>query len=240
MSALPPQASSFAAPIDHLFGVIHIVSAAAFAIVEGLLIYAIVRYRKKPNVRASYFHGRPSLEIAWAVVPAGILLWLAFASRDLWARVRYEQSYPADAEHIEVVAQQFAWNVRYPGADANFGKTEAGQVTDQNPFGRVGSDVNGKDDVITLNEMHLVLGKPVRLTLRSRDVIHSFFVPEFRFKQDAVPGSAIEVWFTPTRAGKYEIACAEFCGPAHYRMRGYLTVGTEAEHAAWLKEQLSY
>lgn len=207
---------------------------------QGLLLFAIIHYRKRRGVSASYFHGRPALEVAWAVIPAAILLWLAFASRDLWAKVRYQENFPANAQHVEVLAQQYAWNVRYPGADGRFGKTDAAGVSDQNPFGRVDGDPDGKDDMITLNEMHLVTGKPLRLTLRSRDVIHSFFVPEFRFKQDAIPGSAIDVWFTPTRAGKYEIACAEFCGPAHYRMKGFLTVGTGQEHTEWLKEQASY
>lgn len=237
---LPVEASNFAAPIDYLFNVIHWISAVMGTLVYGLLLFAVIRYRRRAGARAAYFHGKPVLEIAWAIVPGAILLWLAFASRDLWAKVRYQQNFPANAEHIEVLAQQFAWNIRYAGKDEQFGASDPLKITDQNPFGRLEADAQGKDDVIALNEMHLVLGKPVRLTLRSRDVIHSFFVPEFRFKQDAVPGSAIDVWFTPTRAGKYEIACAEFCGPAHYRMKGYLTVGSQEEHEAWLKEQASY
>jgi cytochrome c oxidase subunit 2 len=240
LSGLPPAASNFAAPIDSLYAKILWISIGAFVLVQALLLVALVRFRERVGRRAVYTHGLPWLEVAWAVIPALILLWLAFASKALWAKVRYADSFPANAAHVEVLSQQFAWNIRYPGADGRFGKINAALVSDKNPFGVDPADADAKDDIIALNEMHLVEGKPVRLTLRSRDVIHSFFVPEFRFKQDAVPGSAIDVWFTPTRAGHYEIACAEFCGLAHYRMKGFLNVGSEAEHVAWVKEQARY
>jgi len=205
--------------------------------VQGLLLVALVRYRRGRSLRAQHSHGHPLVEFVWVAVPTVILVWLAFASQSLWARVRFPAAPPANALQVEVQGQQFAWNVRYPGPDGKFGATRGELIADDNPFGRVENDPVGADDVILINEMSLVSGRHVRLFLTSRDVIHSFFVPQFRFKQDAVPGSRIEVSFVPSKPGEFEIACAEFCGLGHYRMRGFLTVHSEAAHAQWLKER---
>lgn len=199
-----------------------------------LLIFALVRFRRSRSSQALHYHGNYKAEMIWAAVPAAILIWLALASQSLWGRIRAPESFPEDALKVEVMAQQFAWNIRYPGPDHVFGKTRPELMTDDNPFGRVPDDADGTDDIVLLNEMSLIAEKPVRLLLRSKDVIHSFFIPEFRFKQDAIPGTEMEVWFVPTTPGNFEIACAEFCGLAHYRMRGILTVSTEREHEQWL------
>jgi len=145
---------------------------------------------------------------------------------------------PADAITIEVTAQQFMWNVRYPGPDGKFGRTNPALVDDTtNPLGMVRTDPDGKDDVVTLNEITVPLGRAVRILLRSKDVIHSFFLPNFRVKQDAVPGMTPEIVFFPTRKGTFELACAQLCGLAHYRMRGTFNVVSPEEFTAWLRRQ---
>ncbi|MBI3494322.1 MAG: hypothetical protein HY047_21450 [Acidobacteria bacterium] len=145
---------------------------------------------------------------------------------------------PSDAVTIEVTAQQFAWNVRYPGPDGKFGRTDPRLMDDAlNPLGRDRSDPAGADDVITTNEITVPVGRTVRVQLRSKDVIHSFFLPNFRVKQDAVPGMTPEVVFVPTREGEFELACAQLCGLAHYRMRGFFNVVSPPQFDEWLRKQ---
>jgi cytochrome c oxidase subunit 2 len=136
-----------------------------------------------------------------------------------------------------VTGRQFFWVVRYPGPDGLFGRTAPDLITTENTLGLDKADGAAADDVVLLNELHLPAGRPARVLLRSTDVIHSFFVPEMRVKQNAVPGMNIAVWFTPTRPGQYEIACNQICGLGHYRMRGFLHVEERAAFEAWLREQ---
>ena len=145
---------------------------------------------------------------------------------------------PPDAVTIEVTAQQFAWNVRYPGPDGTFGRTDPRLMDDAlNPLGRDRSDPAGADDVITINEITVPIGRTVRVQLRSKDMIHSFFLPNFRVKQDTVPGMTPEVVFVPTREGEFELACAQLCGLAHYRMRGFFNVVSQQRFDEWLRKQ---
>ncbi len=139
---------------------------------------------------------------------------------------------------IEVTAQQFMWNVRYPGPDGKFGRTNPALVDEAtNALGMDRTDPAGKDDIVTINEITVPVDRPLRVILHSKDVIHSFFLPNLRVKQDAVPGMSPEVIFLPTRIGNYELACAELCGLAHYRMRGFFNVVSEREFDAWLAKQ---
>ena len=150
----------------------------------------------------------------------------------------FASAVPPDAVTIDVTAQQFAWNVRYPGPDGRFGKTDPRLVDDTtNPIGLVRDDPAGKDDIVTLNDIAVPVNRPVRIQLRSKDVIHSFFLPNFRVKQDAVPGMTPEVVFVPTRTGEFELACAELCGLAHYRMRGFFHVLSAPQFDDWLRVQ---
>jgi cytochrome c oxidase subunit II len=152
----------------------------------------------------------------------------------VWAEY-FDSRPPADTLTIDVTAQQFMWNVRYPGPDGRFGKT-APELVDEatNPIGRVPGDPAGHDDILTLNEIAIPVNQPVRIVLRSKDVIHSFFLPHFRVKQDAVPGMTPEIVFTPTVVGDFELACAELCGLAHYRMRGNVHVLAARQFDDWL------
>jgi cytochrome c oxidase subunit 2 len=160
-------------------------------------------------------HGNTLLEIVWTVIPSLILLGLTIASQRVWADIRFPANQPKEAVQVEILAEQFAWNVRYPGPDGQF-ETE--------------------DDVTTLNQLHLPVGQVTLIRLRAKDVIHSFFVPEFRVKQDAVPGLPTQMWLEPTRAGEFEILCAELCGLGHYRMRGFATTESTEQFQAWLQE----
>jgi len=154
----------------------------------------------------------------------------------VWASIYFSDE-PANATVIQVTGEQFVWNFHYAGADGQFGRTDTKLITSTNAVGLDRSDPVAKDDVLSIGIMHVPVGKPVRVQLRSKDVIHSVLLANFRMKQDAVPGMAIQVWFTPTKPGQYEIACAELCGLAHYRMKAALTVDESQEKFnQWLEE----
>jgi cytochrome c oxidase subunit 2 len=211
---LPEGVSTYSGRIDSLFGLILWITGIVFVVVELLLLFFLFRYRHREGRPAHYTHGSNRLEVIWTIVPAVICVVLALLSRATWADIK--QHLPKEAVQIEVTAEQFAWNIRYAGPDNKF----------ETP-----------DDVLTLNQLHFPVGKPVVVTLRSKDVIHSFFLPEFRVKQDAVPGLPTRIWFEGTRTGNWEIACAELCGLAHYRMKGFVTVETPEQFGKWLTDQ---
>jgi len=144
---------------------------------------------------------------------------------------------PEDAVNIVVTGQQFAWNNHYSGEDGIFGRTDVALITPTNPVGLDGNDPAAADDFVLINQLTVPVDRPVKITLRALDVIHSFFLPHHRVKQDAVPGMSIPVWFVPTREGRFEIPCTELCGLGHYRMQGFLNVVSQAEYDAWLDEQ---
>jgi len=211
---LPEGVSSYSGRIDGLFRLILWITGVIFVVVEALLLYFVIRYRHREGRRAHYTHGNNRLEVVWTIVPAVICVVLALLSRRTWAEIK--QQMPEGALPIEITGEQFAWNIRYTGPDGKFGTA---------------------DDIVTLNQLHFPVGRPVVVTLRSKDVIHSFFLPEFRVKQDAVPGMSTHIWFDATRTGNWEIACAELCGLGHYRMKGFVTVESPEDFQKWLAEQ---
>jgi len=143
-----------------------------------------------------------------------------------------------EALQIDVFAQQFAWNVRYPGPDGIFGRVDVSLIDEMsNPMGIDRSDAAAIDDVVVINQFFVPVDRPVEVTLRSRDVIHSLFLPNFRVKQDAVPGMSIPVVFVPTEEGRFEVACTELCGLGHYRMMGFFNVLSQGEFDDWLQQQ---
>src|SRR5262245_47648676 len=233
----PPLASEHGGSIDSLFMAVLIVSGIAFVLVQGALGYFIVRYGSNGTEKASYWHDNPKAEAILLIATAVILTVLVFMGQRVWANVYFSDA-PANATIVEVTGEQFFWTFHYAGADGQFGRTDTKLITSTNNIGLdKEGDPSAKDDVVSQNQLHVPVGKPVRIRLRSKDVIHSFFLPNFRMKQDAVPGMNIEVWFTPTKAGAYEIACAELCGLGHYRMKAFLTVD-ESQDAfnKWLEE----
>jgi cytochrome c oxidase subunit 2 len=249
---LPPLAAAHGGQIDSLIGWIHVFMLVLFVGWGGFFAYSLVRFRRSRNPVADYAgvrsHRSTYLEIAVAVVEAVLLIGFAIP---LWA-ARVDRIPPeSEALVVHVTGEQFAWNVRYAGPDKVFGKTDVKLIDLQaNPLGLDQSDPAAKDDVVTLNQLYLPVNKPIIVKLRSKDVIHSFGVPELRVKQDAVPGLTIPIWFVPTvttaemrtRTGnpefQYEIACAQLCGLGHYRMRGFVTVQTAEEFDKWMEEKL--
>ena len=223
---LPPLKSDRIA-IDHALAITLAVTGLVFIVTNLMLAWFGYAYQDGPGAKAAYWHDSPRLEMTWTLVTAGILAIFLFNALSLWAKVTAPP--PADAVLIEVTGQQFAWNVRYPGKDGVLGKTDHLQASQDNPIGLVKDDPASKDDLLLLNQIYLPKDKPVRVQVRSMDVIHSFFLPNFRVKQDAMPGMTIDIWFTPTELGDFEIACAEHCGLGHYRMRGQVHVVPAAD-----------
>lgn len=214
--SLPINASTQGVVIDNLFWIIFWITAVAFVLVEGGVIWFLWRYRSREGHKATYTHGNTTAEIIWTAVPALAMIVLGVYSGRVWNSIRGPDSYPEDALTISVVAKQFEWNVTYPGADR----------------------VLGNDDDFTIrNRFEFPMGEPVIVRLESEDVIHSFFIPELRVKQDAVPGMTIPIWFEATQTGEFQIACAELCGLGHYRMRARVVVHDQASFDSWYRDK---
>lgn len=200
--------------------------------------YLLIRYRRREGVSARSAHEGPLKSL----IPDAIILIFELALIFLyaipsWSRIKFDLPKPEEANNVHIIAEQFAWNVQYPGADGKFGRRDAKFIDSGNVLGLDPEDPPGKDDIVTLNELHVPLGRKTLVSLTSKDVIHSFFVPEFRVKQDAMPGMEIPLWFEPTIAGKFEIACAQLCGIAHANMRGDVYAHSPEEYREWLASQ---
>jgi cytochrome c oxidase subunit 2 len=245
---MSPLASAHGGQIDSLISYTHVFMFILFAGWGGFMAYALIRFRKSRNPVASYTgvksHASSYSEVAVAIIEAVLLF--AF-SIPLWAARVDRMPSENDALVVRVTGEQFAWNVHYAGPDRVFGRTDIKLFDLQsNPLGLDRTDPAGKDDITTLNQLYLPVNTPIIVKLRSKDVIHSFGVPEFRVKQDAVPGLTIPIWFVPdvttadmrVRTGnpefQYEIACAQLCGMGHYRMRGFVTVQSADEFQKWM------
>ena len=250
---LPPVASEHGASIDASLVWVHWLMAVLFVGWILFFGFCLVRFRRARNPKADHAgaqsHASSWLEGGVALAEAVLLIGLAIP---LWADRVDEFPAEKDSLVVRVVAEQFAWNVHYPGPDGLFGKRDNAKIDLQsNPLGLDRTDPAAKDDVTTVNQLHLPVGKPVIVHLSSKDVIHSFNVPEFRIKQDAVPGIDIPVWWVPTvtteamraKLGKpefvYEIACAQLCGITHAKMRGFVTVHEPGAYQAWMDEQVA-
>ncbi len=234
---LPPAASAHAAQIDNINVLVHWLMFVLFIGWGAFFIYTLVRFRRGAHPVADHegVKGTLSKWLEGGVLVAEIVL-LAFFSIPAWsARV---DAFPSESEAVtlRVVGEQFAWNIHYPGPDRKFGKTEAKLVSADNPLGLDRSDPDAKDDITTINQMNLPVNRPIIVHLSSKDVIHSFGLPQMRVKQDAIPGIVQNVWFTPTKTGEWEIACSQLCGLGHYRMRGFYTIQSASDFEAWLKE----
>src|SRR5687767_5187001 len=229
----PTGISSHAAALDRQFLITIIIVGIAFTAAQVGLGWMVWKYRDRgPSERALYSHGSNRLEVVWTIVTAVIFIGLAVMGQSVWASLHFNQP-PADAFKIEVVAQQFQWNFHYTGRDGVFGRTDPGLIDDSalNFIGLDETDPNAKDDAVH-SVIAIPSGRPVELILRSRDVIHNFWVPQLRFKQDLVPGMAIRVHFTANRPGKYEMACAELCGMNHFKMKTFMLVLPPADFDA--------
>lgn len=231
-----PEAISEHGPsVDNQFLITIIVCGIAFAAAQIGLGWVVWKYRSSADKqRASYSHGNNRLEVVWTVVTAIVFISLAVMGQRVWASLHLHAA-PPGSYQIEVTAQQFAWNVRYPGKDNVFGKTEPQYIDDTtNPVGIADTDPNGKDDTVVPTVV-VPANRPVEIVLKSKDVTHSFWVPQLRFKQDLVPGMAIHVHFTANKVGKYELACAELCGMNHYKMKSYMLVLPQSDFDALMQ-----
>jgi cytochrome c oxidase subunit 2 len=213
---LPEDVSTFGPDIDSLFYLIYYITGVAFILVTVLMIWFLIKYRYSDARRATYTHGNTTLEIIWTVIPAAIFIALSFMSVSTWARVK--RSAPASDFELGVTGKQFNWEIAYPGPD-----------------GKLGTD----DDVKFDNDLHVPVNKVIRVHLTSRDVIHSFYLPNLRLRQDAVPGRTILVWFEAKKPGKYELPCSQLCGFGHSGMKGWLYAHTPEEYQKWAAENLA-
>ena len=250
---LPALAATHGAQIDSLIGWTHIFMLVLFVGWGAFFAYVLFRFRRSRNPVANYtgVKSHTSSYLEGGVLVVEMILLFAF-SIPLWA-ARVDHIPPeSDALVVYLTGEQFAWNVRYAGPDGVFGRTDIKLIDVQsNPLGVDRSDPSAKDDVTTLNQLYLPVNKPIIVKLRSKDVIHSFNVPEFRVKQDAIPGLTIPIWFVPnvttaemrSRTGnpefQYEIACAQLCGLGHARMRGFVTVQSAEEFQKWMDEAVA-
>jgi cytochrome c oxidase subunit II len=250
---LPVLASAHGGQIDGMIGWVHVFMLVLFIGWGGFFAYCLVRFRRSRNPVAIYTGVTSNVstysEIGVVIVEAVLLIGFAIP---LWA-ARVEGLPPEnEALVVQVTGEQFAWNIHYPGPDRVFGRTDIKLLDLQtNPLGLDRSDPAAKDDVTTVNQLYLPVNRPIIVRLRSKDVIHSFGVPEFRVKQDAIPGLTIPIWFIPTittadmrtRTGnsgfQYEIACAQLCGLGHARMRGFVTVQGAEEFQKWMDEAVA-
>ncbi len=236
---LPVLASEHGKDVDNLIIYVHCLMGVLFAGWITYFFFALFRFRKSNQPKADYVglrgHVSSWLEAAVALVEAVLLLGFAIP---LWAKA--VDKFPKESEStvVRIVAQQFAWNIRYPGVDGEFGKTDINLVTPDNMWGMDKNDPKGKDDFVTLNDLHVPINKPVIVHLSSKDVIHSFKVIALRVTQDAIPGMNIPLWFKPVKLGKFQINCAQLCGSGHFSMtQGMLTVDTEEDFKKWVAEK---
>ena len=249
---LPPLASAHGGQIDGMIGWVHVFMLILFVGWGSFFLFCLFRFRRSKQPVANYTgvksHTSVYLEAGVAVVEAVLLFGFAIP---LWAARVDKRPAESDALVVQITGEQFAWNIHYAGPDGKFGRQDVKLIDAQsNPLGIDRDDPAAKDDVTNLNQLFLPVNKPIIVKLRSKDVIHSFGVPEFRVKQDAIPGLTIPIWFVPTittaemrtRTGNaefmYEIACAQLCGLGHARMRGFVTVQTAEEFQKWLDEKV--
>lgn len=226
-----PIAADWAA-IDDTVNLTFLITGIVFVILNGFLIWVIIRYRHREGSQAHYEPENKKLEWWLAIVTTVAVVVLLAPGLWVWARII---NVPADAAVVEVVGQQWHWSFRFPGEDGVFGQVDIAEMTVDNPFGMKPDDPAGRDDVLIDNgELHILVDQPYKFVLRSKDVLHNFTVPQFRVKMDLVPGMTPYTWLTPTRTGRYDILCEEYCGIAHFAMRGVVVVEEQAAFDEWL------
>ncbi len=215
------------------------ITGIVYVVVLLFMAYCLWRFRYREGKKAEYdpentklewlLTGGTTIGVAALLIP-GLFVWSQYVT------------VPEEAVDVEVVGQQWIWSFRIPGADGILGQSDARRIDADNPFGLDPDDPNGQDDILidAGEDLHLPLGQPVRMLLRSIDVLHDFYVPQFRAKMDLVPGMITYFWLTPTRTGTFDILCAELCGVGHHEMRGLVVVEEEGAYQAWLAEQQTF
>ena len=229
---LPPCVTVHGERIDSLFMIIFWLTASVFVVTQSIYLYFLIKYRRKPCVKAFYSHGSNTLEVIWTTAPTIVFLVLAIYGNRLWDDIH--RPAPSNSLVVDVSSYQFGWQMRYPGVSGKLAAVDVRKISAQNPFGTDPADPLAAQDVIS-SELVIPVGRPIHVLLHSRDVIHSFYVPEFRLYQDCVPGRTIDwVWFQATRTGNFQLACNQLCGTGHYNMKAPIRVVTEEEFQKWL------
>jgi cytochrome c oxidase subunit II len=224
--------------IDFTVGLTFWLTGVVFVAVVFFTAYCVYRFRHQEGVRAHYEPENKKLELWLTIVTALGVAALLAPGLVVWGQY---VEVPSDATEFEAVGQQWQWTFRLPGKDGALGSSDARFITAENPFGLNPHDPKGQDDVIIQDpELHLPIGKPVKVVLRALDVVHDFYIPEIRAKMDLVPGMVTYFWFTPTKIGTFEILCAGLCGVGHPMMRGKLVVDSEHDYQAWLDQQKTF
>ena len=242
---MPEPITALGREIDSTFMFTLVFTGVIFLLAQAALGYTVWKYGRKTDEPASDMHGNNRLEVLWTVAAAVIFVGLALYGFNVWAETRFiDQRTMAPSEDrlvVEVTGQQFVWNMRYAGADNEFGPTDISLIDDAagNPVGLDRSAPGGADDIM-VPEMRVPVNKEVEVVLKSKDVLHNFFVPELRIKLDTVPGLVGKLAFKAEKEGTYEIVCSELCGLGHYKMRSFLHVVSQEEYEAWIEEQASY
>jgi cytochrome c oxidase subunit 2 len=235
---LPIDVSAHGAIIDQIIIIMHWFMGLLFVGWGIFFIYCLIRFRQRPGHKASAEESHSKLpkfiEVAVVIFEAAVLIGLSYPA---WSKLK--TNFPSEKEStvVRIVAQQFVWNIHYPGRDGAFGRTDAKLISDSNPLGIDLNDSQAKDDIITVNQLHFPVNKPVIAHLTSKDVIHSFFIPVLRVKQDANPGMVIPIWWEAKQTGQFEIACAQLCGNGHTLMRGFVSIDSPEEFKTWMTEQ---
>ena len=224
--------------IDQTINITFWITGFVFTAVVAFMAYCVFRFHHREGRQADYNPENKKLE--WwlsigtgvgvaAMLAPGLVVWNQFVT------------VPADATEIEVMGQQWQWSFRLPGKDGRLGTSDVRNISPDNPMGLNRNDPHGQDDVVVENgDLHLPIGKPVKVLLRSVDVLHDFYVPEFRAKMDMVPGMVTYFWIRPIRTGTFDVLCAELCGAAHYQMRAKVIVEEEKDYHAWLEQQKTF
>jgi len=246
---LPPSASDHGEKIDTMMWITLAITFVVFVITQILLFWFAYKYQEREGQKAYYFPHNNKLEVIWTVIPAITLTVLVGFGLFYWFQITGEA--PKGSQVIEVTGSQFKWEFRYPGKDGKLGKKYYKEINEDksNPLGQIWSDPDNHDDVVVNGTVHIVVNKPVKFIIGSKDVIHDFGLAHFRMKMDAVPGIPTTMWFTPkytTREMKakygddfeYEISCDQMCGPGHFGMRGVIVVESQAVFNAWLAQKL--
>ena len=224
--------------IDDTINLTFWITGVVFIAVVLFMAYCVYRFRHQEGRRAAYEPENTKLEVWLTAVTALGVVGMLTPGLFVWNQY---VSVPEDAAEFEVLGKQWEWGFRFPGKDGKLGVSDISYITDDNPFGVKPDDPAGQDDVLVeADDLHLAVGKPIKFLLRSIDVLHDFYVPQFRAKMDMVPGMVTYFWLEPTRTGSFEILCAELCGTGHHAMRGMVVVDTVADHEAWLAEQTTF
>lgn len=241
-SLMPVDASKHGFEIDQLIAIIHWLMLVLFVGWGAFYLYTLVRFRAKKNPKADYVGVKSHMSsyVEGLVALVEVVLLIAF-SIPLYSKAVAGLPSEKESVVVRVVAEQFAWQIHYPGADGKFGQTKPDLVDVQtNPLGLDKTDPNSADDYFTTNELYIPTGKPVIVRITSKDVIHSFGLPNFRIKQDAIPGMEVATWFQAEKTGTYNIACSQLCGASHYRMRGFVKSLNPTEFSTWQKGQKAF